>query len=91
MDKFIKLSMLPIILTSIVIDKIDTGFIFPKCIIKLFLGLECWGCGMTTAILELFKFNWVRAYEINSLAPIVVMLISVIFVKEIFNMVKKNG
>ena len=83
--------MLPIILISIGIDRIDTGFIFPTCIFKLFIGLECWGCGMTTAILELFRFNWVRAYEINSLAPIVVMLISVIFVKEIFNMVKKNG
>jgi len=84
-DRIIRLSMMPIILIVVLVDQIAIDENLPNCLFKYFLGIECWGCGMTRAILELCKFNLQGALALNSLSPIVLILIFLIFCKEFFN------
>ena len=84
-DRVIRLAMLPIVLTSALLNQSGVNGIFPECLFKHYLGIECWGCGMTRAILELCKFNFNDAIALNPAAPLVLALISLIFFNEVFS------
>ena len=88
MDRFIKLMMLPTVLISSLIDQ--SGFVsfFPKCIFKYFFDFECWGCGMTRAFLELMKFNFLNAVQLNPFSPSVFILMALVFFNELIE--KRN-
>ena len=89
-DSLIKLAMLPITVISVLLDPSVTNKYLPNCLIKYFFNIECWGCGMTRAILELSKFNIQNAIKLNLFSPIVVILIISIFFKEVSNKGKKK-
>lgn len=90
-DSFIKLTMFPIVLISALLDQNGVNEIFPDCLFQYFLKVECWGCGMTRAVLELCKLNLHKAIALNPVAPFVLILIVLIFFKELFNKGKING
>ena len=48
-----------------------TGLGLWKCPIHSALGFTCPGCGMTTAIVMLFKGNWAAAVQLHAFAPLV--------------------
>ena len=51
------LALFPIILWLIPVDTFDdTGV--DLCPSKLFFDLECWGCGMTRAVMYMHHFEW---------------------------------
>ena len=57
---------------------ITSCFSLPTCLIKLFCGFPCPGCGMTRALQSLIKGDFKLAYFYNPLiffAPIVIALI----------------
>lgn len=35
------------------------------CLIKFFIGKECWNCGMTRAFLSILHFDFKSAYQFN--------------------------
>ena len=35
------------------------------CLIKCFIGKECWNCGMTRAFLSILHFDFKGAYQFN--------------------------
>ncbi len=52
--------------------KILTGInLLPPCLSVLILGMECWGCGMTTGILNIIKLDFAAAYAANPMSLIV--------------------
>ena len=57
------------------------------CISKLLAGMECYGCGMTRAIMHLIHLDFEEAYQYNKLSFIVFPLLSFLagqsFVKEL--------
>lgn len=84
---FLKLAILiliPIAIYSIPIDSINTGETI--CIHKNLFGFECWGCGITRAIISAVQLDFVAAWNFNPLFVIVLP----IFIFVWLNLVIKN-
>ena len=47
--------------------------LFYRCPFKLFLHVECPGCGMTRAIISVLKLDFRQAFEYHPLFPIVIL------------------
>ena len=45
------------------------------CIFKNIFGIECYGCGITRAVLSVIQFDFVKAYNYNKLIIIVFPLL----------------
>ena len=54
------------------------------CLWKTFLGIECYGCGVTSSIIEILKGNFQFAWEINKLTFLVFPLLLFYSIKEVF-------
>ena len=48
----------------------------PPCLSKTFLGVECWGCGMTRAVLACLQGDFAAAWQYNPRYVVVVPLIA---------------
>jgi len=84
-DSILRLGMFPAVLIIGFLDEDSLNSHLPHCVFKYLFDIECWGCGMTRAILELCKFNFEKAITLNPTSPIVLILICSIFLGEIFN------
>lgn len=51
------------------------------CLFKNIFGIECYGCGMTRAILSSLHFDFDNAYQYNKLVVIVLPLLVYIWTK----------
>lgn len=47
--------------------------LFYKCPFRLFLHIECPGCGMTRAIISVLRLNFRQAFQYHPLFPIVLL------------------
>lgn len=47
--------------------------LFYRCPFKLFLHIECPGCGMTRAVISVLKLNFRQAFQYHPLFPIVLL------------------
>jgi hypothetical protein len=56
------------------------------CLFKNLTGKECYGCGMTRAILSAFHFNFENAFQFNKLFVIVLPLLFYIWFKTMVNL-----
>jgi hypothetical protein len=54
------------------------------CLWKTFFGTECYGCGVTSSIIEILTGNFQFAWEINKLTFLVFPLLLFYSIKEIF-------
>ena len=59
------------------------------CLYKRFFGLECWGCGMTRAIISVVNGNFKDAIEYNWRVLIVFPLLLYIYFLNIYKVYKK--
>ena len=59
------------------------------CIYKRFFGIECWGCGMTRAIISVANGNFKNAIEYNWRVLIVFPLLLYIYFFNIYKVYKK--
>ena len=82
-EKLIRLGLFPAILAYVYLEKIGLLIQSPQCIFQYFFNVDCWGCGMTRAILEIFRLNFKNALLLNPLSPIVIILLFLIFCKEL--------
>ena len=57
----------------------------PPCLIKKIFNIQCPACGITRAIKEILKFNIIKSFSYNILALPIVLLLSYIFIVNIFN------
>lgn len=69
----------PIILLILPADFFDSGQ--SMCISILLLNIECYGCGMTRAIMHLLHADFESAYMFNKLSFIVFPLLVVLYIK----------
>ena len=53
------------------------------CLWKTFFGIECSGCGVTSSIIEIFKGNFLLAWEMNKITFLVFPLLFLYSIKEI--------
>jgi hypothetical protein len=83
-EKIIRLGMFPIIFLYSILNTNQLEIYSPSCLFHYLFDIECWGCGMTRAILEIFNFNLEKAIILNPLSPLVLTLIFSIFCVEIY-------
>lgn len=61
------------------------------CLSKSIFNMECYGCGMTRAVMHLIHFNFEEAYQYNKLAFIVVPLLAYLVISDFIKLVKDKG
>ena len=59
------------------------------CLIKLIFHHECWGCGLTRALVALGKLDFQTAYEYNHLVFIVAALLFLAWIQMLVKIFQK--
>lgn len=79
--------IIPAILATVSLDNLEKKHSI--CLIKNIFGVECYGCGLSKAIIACIQLDFVRAFHYNKLIVIVMPLIIYLSIKEIMKSVKK--
>lgn len=79
--KFCGFLLLPIVLFFVSIDNLDGKLTI--CLFKNIFGNECYGCGITKAVISAIQLDFVRAFNYNKLIIIVMPLLVYFWGKEI--------
>jgi len=85
--KFVGLVAFPILLYLIPLDWLNRQHSI--CLIKNIFGVECFGCGITRAIISAIQFNFTKAYMFNHLVIIVLPILIYVWSKMIINTIKE--
>jgi hypothetical protein len=78
--------MLPFLLSLASLDNLSRKSSI--CLFKAIFGIECWGCGITKAVIAAIQLDFERAFLYNKLIVIVLPLMIYLWVKEIIKCVK---
>jgi hypothetical protein len=77
--KFIGLLIFPVFLYLIPVEWLNEQHSI--CLFKNIFGRECYGCGMTRAILSAIHFDFEAAFNFNKLVIIVLPLFIYVWIK----------
>jgi len=58
------------------------------CLFKNIFGIECYGCGITRAVLSVIHFDFLKAYHYNKLVIIVFPILSYLWGKYSISLLK---
>jgi hypothetical protein len=61
---------------SVLLNIFNIADIGIPCLFTAILGTQCWGCGMTHAVIALFKLQFAEAWNENPLVVIVLPLLT---------------
>lgn len=78
----------PLILFFLPSDYFDQGQ--SVCLSVVFFDLECYGCGMTRALMHLIHFEFFQAYEYNKLVILVFPLLFLWWIKIVLSLFGKK-
>ena len=78
----VMLLMLPVLLMLLPVDFFDRGRSI--CIYTNITGKNCYGCGMTRALMHILHFDFTAAWAYNKLAFAVFPLIALFYLKWVF-------
>lgn len=59
------------------------------CLCKLLTGHECWGCGITKAVISVIQFHFDDAIEYNKLVVVIFPLLVFLWMKNLIIEIKK--
>lgn len=79
--KICMLFLLPFFLSMFSLDELDGKRSI--CLFKNLFGIECYGCGITKAVIATIQLDFVRAFNYNKLIVVVMPLIIYLWAKEI--------
>ena len=82
------LLIIPIILLILPADYFDYGQSI--CASVLLFDIECYGCGMTRAIMHFIHFDFKKAIEYNKLVTFVFPLLTLLWIKMVSILFKKK-
>ncbi|MFZ9970307.1 MAG: DUF2752 domain-containing protein [Bacteroidia bacterium] len=69
----------PLVLGALPADFFDTGTVV--CLSRRLFDLECWGCGMTRAVMHAINGEWSQAWAFNRLVIVVLPLMVLLWVR----------
>ena len=78
----------PIILFILPADYFDNGQSI--CASVLLFDIECYGCGMTRAVMHLIHLEFTKAIEYNKLVILVFPLLTLLWLKMVFYLFEKK-
>jgi hypothetical protein len=84
--KLCLLFVLPFLLFMVSLDDLDGKHSI--CLFKNLFGIECYGCGITKAVIASIQFDFIRAFNYNKLIVVVTPLIVYLLVKEVVKTVR---
>lgn len=58
------------------------------CLFKNIFGVDCYGCGITRAVLSGIHFNFRTAFEYNKMVIIVLPLLTYTWIKRVISFIK---
>lgn len=58
------------------------------CLFKNIFGLDCYGCGITRAVLSGMHFNFRSAFEYNKMVILVLPLLTYTWIKTVISFIK---
>ncbi|MCS7004780.1 MAG: DUF2752 domain-containing protein [Cytophagales bacterium] len=73
--------LIPIILVLLPADFFDRGQ--SLCLSVLLFDVECYGCGMTRALMHLFHFDFRAAWDLNKISFLVFPILSYLYFQEL--------
>ena len=79
--KLCVLFLLPFLLSFLSLDKLESKHSI--CLFKNLFGIECYGCGITKAVIASIQLDFIRAFNYNKLIIIVMPLMIYLWIKEI--------
>ena len=84
--KLCVLFLLPFLLSMLSLDELEGKRSI--CLFKNLFGIECYGCGITKAVIAATQLDFIRAFNYNKLIVIVMPLVLYLWGKEIIKCVK---
>src|SRR5450759_2467306 len=81
--------LIPVVLYFIPVEWLESQH--SVCLYKNLTGHECYGCGMTRAIISAIHFQFVNAYHFNKLYVIILPLLVYIWAKMLVNTWSGHG
>jgi len=78
--------IVPLVLLALPATFFDHGQ--SLCLSKLLADMECYGCGMTRAIMHLIHLDFAQAWFYNKLSVVVFPLLSFLYAQEFLKEVK---
>jgi len=82
--KSIGLLLLPVVLYFVPIDRLNN--LHSICIFKNIFGRECYGCGITRAVLSAIQFNFENAYHYSKFVVFVFPLLVYLWTKMLWQL-----
>jgi hypothetical protein len=80
--------LVPVVLLLLPANQFDTGQ--SLCVSKLLLNRECYGCGITRAIMHLIHLDVNQALHYNKLSVVVFPLLSFLWVQSFWKELAKH-
>ena len=84
--KLCVLFLLPFFLLILSLDELEVKHSI--CLFKNLFGIECYGCGITKAVIAATQLDFIRAFNYNKLIVVVMPLLLYLWIKEIVKSVK---
>jgi len=84
--KLCAIILLPFFLYGLSLDELEGKHSI--CLFKNLFGKECYGCGITKAVIASVQLDFIRAFKYNKLIVIVMPLLIYLCVKEIVKCVR---
>jgi hypothetical protein len=84
--KLCALCLLPFLLAIWSLDELEDKHSI--CLFKNLFGVECYGCGITKAIIAATQLDFIRAFNYNKLIVVVMPLLVYLWGKEITKCIK---
>jgi hypothetical protein len=84
--KLCALFVLPFLLSLSSLDRLEGKH--SLCLFKNLFGIECYGCGITKAVIASIQLDFVRAFNYNKLIVLVMPLMIYLWGKEVIKGVK---
>lgn len=85
--KLASLFIIPIILLILPATYFDTGESI--CVSKVVFNIECYGCGMTRAIMHLIHFDFKEAWDYNKISYLVLPIAGYMYAADALSTYKK--
>ena len=87
-DSALRLGMLPVLMLAALVPQASLQSLLPACLFDSLLELECWGCGLTRALILMLQGRFGEALAVNALALPVLILLASLFFQHIHTILK---
>ena len=83
-DQVLKLSLFPATSIATVVNQLSPGIGFGiPCVFETVFGIECFGCGMTRAIMSIWHGNILESFGYHKLGVVVFVILGYMSLREV--------